>query len=175
VAIQKLVGKRVLNLYSYTGSLGHCAELAGAKEIWQVDVAKPALDFAKKHHVKDPQKHRFIAEDIFTWLPGLADSQVFDLVIVDPPNMAAATTQVPVALKTYKKLYTSARRHVKPGGTIVAACCTSRILRYEFEKTVGSALGQEFKQLKSIAPEDDHPVSFKEGDYLKILIFERHR
>ncbi len=175
VATQKLVGKRVLNLYAYTGSLGLCAEQAGAKEIWEVDVAKPALEFAKKNHVKDGTKHHWFAADIFKWLPDLEAKEVFDLVIVDPPNMAAATSQVPVALKTYKKLYTNAKKHVRPGGLIVGACCTSRIPRYEFEKLVGTALGHEFKLLKSLQPEDDHPVGFKEGDYLKILIFERWR
>ncbi len=175
VATQKLNGKRVLNLYAYTASLGACAEAAGAKEVWEVDVAKPALEFAKKHHVKDVKKHKWIAEDIFKWLPKLDDREMFDLVIVDPPNMAAATTQVPLALKTYQKLYQGAKKHVKPGGLIVGACCTSRIARYEFEKTVGTTLGQEYKLLKSLQPEDDHPVGFKEGDYLKILIFERHR
>lgn len=175
VSGQKLQGKRVLNLYSYTGSLGRCAETAGAAEIWQVDVAKPALEFAKKFNAKDVRKYKYLAEDIFEWLPSLPANQIFDLVIVDPPNMAAATSQVPVALKSYRKLYQHSRTHVKAGGLLVGACCTSRIARWEFEKVVGQALGQEFKLIKSLAPEDDHPVGFKEGDYLKILIFERTR
>lgn len=174
-ALQKLNGKRVLNLYSYTGSLGRCAEQAGASEIWQVDVAKGALDFAKKHNAKDPAKYRYLCEDIFEWLPHLGDREQFDLVIVDPPNMAAATAQVPGALRAYKKLYQHSRLHVKPGGLLVGACCTSRIARWEFERVVGQTLGPQFKLIKSLAPEDDHPVGFKEGDYLKILIFQRER
>ncbi len=175
VASQKLTGKRILNLYSYTGTLGACAESAGASEIWQVDAAKPALEFAKKHHVKDSGKFKWFAEDIFKWLPELPSNQSFDLVIVDPPNIVAATSQVPQALKVYQRLYKRSREHVRPGGFIVAACCTSRIARYEFERVVGQTLGQEFEKVKSLAPEDDHPVGFKEGDYLKIIIYQRRK
>ncbi len=173
VAQQKLGGKRVLNLFSYTGTLGLAAEVAGAKEIWNVDVSKGALDVAKRLHTLDAKKHKFLAQDIFDWFPKLDPDERFDLIIVDPPMMASRAIQVDTALQSYRRLYREAQRHLNPGGRIVACCCTARIPRSKFEQLVAGTLGSRFKCEKRIAPEDDHPVSFPEGDYLKLLVYQQ--
>jgi 23S rRNA (cytosine1962-C5)-methyltransferase len=170
LAAQKLAGRRVLNLFSYTGTLGLAAETAGASEIWNVDISDGALQAAKKFHTLDAKHHRFVKADVFTWLDELPPNEMFDLVIVDPPNMASRIEQVPGALKAYRKLFHAANRHLKPKGTMVVCCCTSRIERTAFTNEAKQVLGP--RQLKaSLAPEDDHPVGFKEGDYLKVLVF----
>ncbi len=172
VTSQKLAGKRVLNLFSYTGSLGLAAEVAGASDIWNVDVSRGALDVAKRLHTKDAKKHQFIEADIFEWFATLNPKEKFDLIIIDPPLMASKTHQVDVALRTYRKLYVEALKHIRPFGTIVACCCTSRIKRGNFELTAAQVLGQRGKKLASLPHEDDHPIGFPEGDYLKILAFQ---
>ncbi len=162
---------RVLNLFSYTGMLGRICELAGAREIWNVDQSDRALQFAAQHHVGDASKHRFVAADIFDWLPALDASEQFDVVIVDPPAMTSKKSQVPNVLAAYRKLYKAAMKHVAPGGLLVAACCTSRIERSLFATTVRQTLGPAFTLAADIPPEPDHPVGFPQADYLKILIF----
>lgn len=170
---QKLAGKRVLNLFSYTGTLGLAAEVAGAKEIWNVDVSKGALDVAKRLHTLDSKKHEFLAKDIFDWFPKLDPDEKFDVIIVDPPMMASKALQVETALQAYRKLYREAARHLAPKGKIVACCCTARIPRAKFEHLVSNTLGSRFHCEKKIAPEDDHPVAFTEGDYLKLLVYQQ--
>src|SRR5690606_35386958 len=64
IAGQKLSGKKVLNLFSYTGTLGLAAEVAGAREIWNVDISKGALDVGKRLHARDAKKYKFIEADI---------------------------------------------------------------------------------------------------------------
>jgi 23S rRNA (cytosine1962-C5)-methyltransferase len=169
---QNLKGKRVLNLFSYSGTLGLAAEVGGASEIWNVDISIGALDTAKRNHCKDPKQHRFIEADIFEWFKKLPDHEKFDLVIVDPPMMAAEMSQVPQALRAYRQLYSTALKHLRPKGQIVGCCCTSRIERSQFKKTVGDAFGGKMKLLKELSSEDDHPVAFPEGDYLKVLIYQ---
>jgi 23S rRNA (cytosine1962-C5)-methyltransferase len=171
VSLQPLAGKRVLNLFSYTGMLSRAAESAGASMIWSCDTSQGALDFAKAHHATDRKKHQWHAVDIFQWLPQLETSP-FDLVICDPPMVVARKEQIPVALKSYRKLF-SAAKHVAPKGRLVACCCSSRIERQIFRQTVSQVLGPGFEFEKSLGPEDDHPIGFAEGDYLKILIFRR--
>jgi 23S rRNA (cytosine1962-C5)-methyltransferase len=177
VAAMPLTAARVLNLFAYTGMLGRCAERAGAREIWQVDASAAALELAARHHVDDASRHRMIVADVFEWLPALASdpaaAQGFELVIVDPPSMTSRRAQVPGALAAYRKLYRAAAPHVAAGGTLVAACCTSRITREEFRKTVTAALGTDFEAIGELPPEVDHPVSFPDSDYLKILLFRR--
>jgi 23S rRNA G2069 N7-methylase RlmK/C1962 C5-methylase RlmI len=171
LSLQKLDGCRVLNLFSYTGTLGLAAEVAGAAEVWNVDISKGALAFAKKHHSRKADKHRFIAADIFEWLKELPPKEKFDLIIVDPPMMASRVEQVPNALRAYKQIYAAVFRHLAPKGRLVAACCTSRIARKRFRLEVDKAVGGRLKFSRSIEPEDDHPVGFAEGDYLKILVY----
>lgn len=171
VASQKLTGKKVLNLFSYTGTLGLAAEVAGAREVWNVDVSKGALELAKRLHTLDASKHRFVAADIFEWYTGLDPKEKFDLIIVDPPMMASRTDQVDTALRAYRKLYRESLQHLAPKGRLVVACCTSRISRSKFEMFVGQALGERLRKQTAVAPEDDHPVGFPEGDYLKILVY----
>jgi 23S rRNA (cytosine1962-C5)-methyltransferase len=173
VAAMSLPSARVLNLFSYTGMLGRCAERAGAREIWQVEVSAAALELAARYHVDDPGRHRMIVADVFEWLPAQPVDQAFELVIIDPPSMTSRRAQVPGALAAYRKLYRAAAPHVAPGGTLVAACCTSRITRPEFRKVVTAALGTDFEAISELPPEVDHPVTFAESDYLKILLYRR--
>jgi 23S rRNA (cytosine1962-C5)-methyltransferase len=169
VAAAPLAGARVLNLFAYTGMLGRAAEAAGAAQIVQVDQSDRALAFAASHHVADPAKHRFVTADVFTWLPALADAETFDLVIADPPAMTSRKAQIGQVLAAYRKLYRAAARHVRPGGALVAACCTSRIERAVFHRTVRAALGERFALERELPTEADHPVGFAQADYLKIL------
>jgi 23S rRNA (cytosine1962-C5)-methyltransferase len=171
IASSPLGGTRVLNLFAYTGMLSRAAELAGAAEIVSVDQSDRALGFAQAHHVVDPARHRFIAADVFAWLP--AHTGDYDLVIVDPPAMTSRKVQVPSVLAGYTKLYRAAAKVVRPGGTLVAACCTSRIPRDAFRACVTAALGKTFAHQAEIPPEIDHPVGFPQSDYLKISLWKR--
>jgi len=166
VAAAPLAGARVLNLFAYTGMLGRAAERAGAAAIVQVDASERALAFAARHHVDDPARHAFVTADVFAALPALGDP--FDLVIVDPPAMTSRASQIPSVLAAYRKLFSAAARHVRPGGALVAACCTSRIERAVFHRVVGEALGPRFVLDHEIPAESDHPIGFPQADYLKI-------
>jgi 23S rRNA G2069 N7-methylase RlmK/C1962 C5-methylase RlmI len=170
LALQNLNGARVLNLFSYTGTLGYSAEKGGASEIWNVDISKGALEYSKKAHVENQKKYRHIQADIFEWFFDLPLKEKFDLIIVDPPLMASDKKQVPLALQTYRKLYQEGLKHLSPKGKMVACCCSSRISRKEFEDNILKSLGGRLKIVKHIPPEDDHPVGFPEGDYLKICV-----
>ncbi|MBK7538830.1 MAG: class I SAM-dependent rRNA methyltransferase [Myxococcales bacterium] len=173
VAAMPLAGERVLNLFSYSGMLGRAAEHAGASEVWQVDASEAALALAAQHHMADPSRFRSVVADVFDWLPKLSADERFGLVIVDPPSMTSRRAQVPQALAAYRRLYRAAARHVAPGGTLVAACCTSRITRPELRQVVAEALGGDFVITRELPPEPDHPVTFAEADYLKVMLWRR--
>ncbi len=168
-----LAGASVLDLFSYSGTLGAAAEIAGASRIWHVDGSRAALDLGAEHHCLDKDKHRFTEADVFEWLPALGYEERFDVAIADPPSMTSRTAQVPKVLRTYEALYRKLAAHVNPGGLVVACCCTSRVDADTFLVTVRRALGKDFRYLSRIPHEPDHPVSFEEGDYLKILLFRR--
>jgi 23S rRNA G2069 N7-methylase RlmK/C1962 C5-methylase RlmI len=169
----ELQGSSVLDLFSYSGTLGAAAEIAGASRIWHVDASQAALDLGAETHVLDPAKHRFTEADVFEWLPALAPEERFDLAVADPPAMTSRTAQVPKVLRAYDALYRNLATHMNPGGLVVACCCTSRVDADIFLVTVRRALGRDFRFVSRLPPEPDHPVGFKEADYLKILLFRR--
>jgi 23S rRNA (cytosine1962-C5)-methyltransferase len=174
VAAQPLAGKRVLNLFAYTGMLGLAAEHAGAAHIVQVDRAAPALGVARSHML-DRAKHETIVADIFDWLPNATGA--YDLVIVDPPSMTSRIEQVPGVLATYRRLHKAAAARVAPGGALVLACCTSRVTRAQFRAVVGNLPppdgGGRWELEADLPAEIDHPVGFAEADYLKVMILRR--
>ncbi len=170
---QDLSGRRILDLFSYNGTLGTAAEAAGAVEIWHVDASAEALALGAEYHPIDPNRHQWIEADVFRWVPDLAPEERFHVVVVDPPQMTSRTAQVPGVLRAYESLYRRLAPHVLPGGLLVACCCTSRIRPDLFVDTVRRALPAGFRFVERLAPERDHPVGFAEADYLKILIFRR--
>ena len=171
LAAAPLTGARVLNLFAYTGALGLACEHAGAAEIVQVDRAADALAIAARCHVRDPARHRFVTADVFDWLPRAEPDARYQVVIVDPPSMTSRMEQVPQVMAAYRKLHRAAAARVAPGGTLVLACCTSRVERDRFRTGALAAVGDRFTLAHELAPERDHPVGFAEADYLKVLIF----
>ena len=139
---------------------------SGATTIVQVDGSARALALAAAHHAGDPSRHRFVHADVFEYLAGVDGA--YALVVVDPPAMTSRAAQVPIVLAAYRRLYALAAARVAPGGALVAACCTSRIERAAFHRTVGAALGSGFTRERELAVEPDHPVAFAQADYLKI-------
>ncbi|HXV64213.1 MAG TPA: class I SAM-dependent methyltransferase [Vicinamibacteria bacterium] len=169
----ELQGKSVLDLFSYTGSLGAAAELAGAARIWHVDSSASALALGEASHTLVPDRHRWVQADAFEWVRKLDRAERFDLVLVDPPQMTSQARQVPRALVAYRRLYQALAPRVSPDGILVACCCTSRIEATRFQALVAESLGSGFHFLARVPAELDHPVRFPEADYLKVLVFRR--
>ncbi len=172
ITLQRWNGKKVLNLFSYSGTLGLAAELAGAREIWNVDISEGALEFGKKYHALDHKHYKWVQADIFEWVQKLSPSEKFDVIIVDPPSMASQTSQVPTALKAYQNIYRALLPHLVPHGLFIACCCTSRIARKRFRENADRVLVPRVRFKTEIKSEEDHPVGFPEGDYLKLFVYD---
>ncbi len=84
-------GKRVLNLFCYTGSFSVYAAAAGAASVTSVDLSKTYLAWAEDNfvinHFKDKEKYTFIHADVMQYLKTLKPDS-FDLVIMDPPTFS---------------------------------------------------------------------------------------
>lgn len=171
LAAQSMPGARVLNLFSYTGTLGLAAEHAGAGEVWNVDISKGALEAARKYHTLKPGVSKFIEADVFDWVKTLSPEEKFDVIIVDPPMMAGQRDQVPVALRAYRRLYQAVSKNLTPQGKLIACCCTSRIDRKTFTETVSQTVSGRLKKELGVQTEPDHPVGYAEADYLKVFVY----
>jgi len=84
-------GKKILNLFCYTGSFSVYAAAGGAAEVVSVDLSKTYLKWATENMtlngLYDPAKHSYVHEDVKQWL-GTLPNGYFDLVIMDPPTFS---------------------------------------------------------------------------------------
>jgi 23S rRNA (cytosine1962-C5)-methyltransferase len=84
-------GKKILNLFCYTGSFSVYAAAGGAAEVVSVDLSKTYLKWATENMelngFYDPARHLYLHEDVKQYLPKLP-SEYFDLVIMDPPTFS---------------------------------------------------------------------------------------
>lgn len=86
---QLAAGKRVLNLFSYTGSFSVYAAAGGAHKVTTVDLSNTYINWAKDNFVQnrlDKNAHRFEVMDVMKFLK--EDKNLYDLVIVDPPSFS---------------------------------------------------------------------------------------
>lgn len=86
---EHMAGKRMLNTFAYTGSLGVAAGVGGAAEVIQTDLNANFLELAQKSwnlNGLDPQKHQILPGDFFRITSRLRHAdRLFDAVILDPP------------------------------------------------------------------------------------------
>ena len=84
-------GKRVLNLFSYTGSFSVYAASGNAQKITTVDLSKTYINWAKRNltynKLYDDTKHEFIQADVLQYLKTVEPNS-YDLVILDPPTFS---------------------------------------------------------------------------------------
>lgn len=173
-------GKRVLNVFSFSGGFSLAAAAGGATEVFSVDSDGHALTacaehFRINHALPNVAKcrHTELKGDAFELMRELAEKkESFDIVIVDPPSFAKSKAEIPAALNTYSRLASLAVKLCKPGGTLVFASCSSRVHAEElFERVhkTASSAGRPLKEWKRTAHAFDHPALFAESSYLKCM------
>lgn len=84
-------GKKVLNLFCYTGSLSVAAAKGGAT-VTSIDMSNTYLDWAiENFHINglDPKAHVFYRADVLKELEERKEKkQKFDIIILDPPSFS---------------------------------------------------------------------------------------
>lgn len=172
-------GKRLLNLFGYSGAFSVAAATQGAAHTTTVDIAKPALVDAERHFRLNglyPEAHEFIASDVFDYLEQYWQGKApFDVVVCDPPSFAHRKEDLGRATSAYLRLFAKVF-DVMPGGSRVAmASCSSHISRERFVDIVVRA-AQDARVsyvLQGIWGADvDHTTlaAFPEGDYLQFCL-----
>ncbi|MEN0109366.1 MAG: bifunctional 23S rRNA (guanine(2069)-N(7))-methyltransferase RlmK/23S rRNA (guanine(2445)-N(2))-methyltransferase RlmL [Planctomycetota bacterium] len=85
-------GKRVLNLFAYTGSFTVYAAAGGAAETTTVDLSANYLDWAAENlrlnDFEPGEAHRLMRESAPEYVGSLPREPHFDLAIVDPPTFS---------------------------------------------------------------------------------------
>jgi len=171
-------GRKVLNMFGYTGGFSIYAMGGGATLVHSVDSSGKATDLTRENgelNFPGDTRHEAFAVDAFGYFKDMKES--YDLIILDPPAFAKHQNVLNNALQGYKRLNQRAFEAISPGGIIFTFSCSQAVSRENFRKSVFVAAAnaqRKVRVLHQLSQPPDHPVSIYhlEGEYLKGLVLE---
>lgn len=178
-------GRRVLNMFCYTGGFSFYAMRSNAELVHSVDVSKQAISFTNANvqlNFPGDPRHQAFAADAFDFLDGKTPGsefeegkQGYDLIILDPPAFAKHKKVLRNALRGYQKLNAKAFEKIRPGGILFTFSCSQVVSKDDFRCAVFSAAaqtGRRVRILHQLHQPADHPINIyhPEGEYLKGLV-----
>ncbi|MBK7408548.1 MAG: class I SAM-dependent methyltransferase [Saprospirales bacterium] len=119
---ERAAGKRMLNLFAYTGSFTVYAAANGAASTTTIDLSTTYLDWARRNLELNGYKgpsHKFIREDVKAWL-NQPFSERYDLAVLDPPTFSNSKrmTDILDVQRDHVDLIQGVLRRMEPGGSL---------------------------------------------------------
>lgn len=170
-------GRRVLNMFCYTGGFSFYAMRGGATKVCSVDSSAKAVTLTRANvelNFPGDGRHTAVAEDAFKYLEAM-DKSEYDLIVLDPPAFAKHRSALRNALRGYQRLNALGFEKIAPGGVLFTFSCSQAVTKEQFRLAVFSAAaqtGRRVRILHQLTQPADHPVNIyhPEGEYLKGLI-----
>ena len=182
-------GRRVLNMFCYTGGFSFYAMRGGAALVHSVDSSAKAIELTRQNvalNFPDDPRHEAFCEDAFKFLEGggfgnsgnaglSPNAAPYDLIILDPPAFAKHRGALHNALKGYTRLNQKALEKIAPGSILFTFSCSQVVTKDHFRNAVFTAAAlarRKVRILHQLHQPADHPVNIyhPEGEYLKGLV-----
>jgi 23S rRNA (cytosine1962-C5)-methyltransferase len=172
-------GKKVLNLFAYTGAFSVAAAAAGAERVVSVDASGPYLEWAKENfgaNRLNPKRHGFIVGDCFTVLANMARQQErFDIILMDPPSFSTTAKSRFTTRQGTAELVTAALPLLVSDGLLITSSNHQKVDLADYLKELRRGAlqaGCNLRVIRAAGQSSDFPytVTFPEGRYLKYLI-----
>lgn len=169
-------GRKVLNMFCYTGGFSFYAMRGGASLVHSVDSSAKAIELTRRNvelNFPGDIRHEAFCEDAFKYLDEAGSH--YDIVILDPPAFAKHRGAIRNALKGYCRLNAKAFEKIKSGGILFTFSCSQVITKDNFRNAVFTAAamsGRKVRILHQLHQPADHPINIyhPEGEYLKGLV-----
>ncbi len=169
-------GRKVLNMFCYTGGFSCYAMRGNAKLVHSVDSSSKAIMLTNENialNFPGDLRHKAFTEDAFKYMNQATEE--YDLIILDPPAFAKHRNVLKNALQGYRKLNAVAFEKIKTGGIIFTFSCSQVVSKDDFRRTVFSAAAQSKRKVKilhQLTQPADHPIDIyhPEGEYIKGLV-----
>jgi 23S rRNA (cytosine1962-C5)-methyltransferase len=177
-AARYLRGRRVLDMFCYSGSFSLAALLlGGATATFGIDGSEKAIALARAGaELNGARAARFEVADAFEALDNLAaHGEKFGAVILDPPKFTRNRQNLNSALRAYHRINRMAVELLEPGGILVTCSCSGAVTREDFLLMLAGVAQQtrrDIQVLEQRGAAPDHPVSATclETEYLKCFI-----
>ena len=169
-------GKKVLNMFCYTGGFSFYAMRGGAKLVHSVDSSAKAIELTNRNvslNFPGDTRHKAFCEDAFKFLD--SSTLNYDVIILDPPAFAKHRGALHNALKGYTRLNMKAMQKIQPGGILFTFSCSQVVTKDHFRNAVFTAAAQARRKVRilhQLHQPADHPINIyhPEGEYLKGLV-----
>ena len=171
-------GRRVLDVFSYTGAWGVRAAARGARDVLCVDSSAAALDQVAVNAALNGVGDRVHTRqgDAFVVLKALREARErFDVVIVDPPAFIKRRKDFKEGALAYRRLNEMAMQVLDRDGILVSCSCSQLLARETLAQTLlqgARHLDRNLVILEQGRQGPDHPVhpAIPETDYLKVIL-----
>lgn len=169
-------GRKLLNMFCYTGGFSIYALRGGAEIVHSVDSSSKAIDLTNANveiNFPGDKRHTAYAEDAFDFLDRMGNN--YNLIILDPPAFAKHRDSLRNALIGYRRLNAKAIEKIQPGGILFTFSCSQVVSKENFRTAVFTAAAmakRNVRILHQMTQPADHPVNIyhPEGEYLKGLV-----
>ncbi len=169
-------GRRVLNMFCYTGGFSVYSMRGGAELVHSVDSSTKAIELVNRNmelNFPGDGRHKAYAADAFKFLDEMASH--YNLVVLDPPAFAKHRDAIKQAMRGYTKLNAKAMEKMPQGSILFTFSCSQAINKEQFRTAVFAAAmqtGRKVRILHQLHQPADHPVNIyhPEGEYLKGLV-----
>ncbi len=170
-------GRRVLNMFCYTGGFSFYAMRGGAQLVHSVDSSGKAVSLTERNvelNYPGDERHKAFAQDAFDFLDNI-EPDAYDLIILDPPAFAKHKSALKNALIGYRRLNAKAFAKIQSGGVLFTFSCSQAVSKEQFRLAVFSAAAQSRRKVRilhQLTQPADHPINIyhPEGEYLKGLV-----
>lgn len=170
-------GRKVLNMFCYTGGFSFYAMRGGAELVHSVDSSAKAITLTDANvelNFPGDARHKSFAEDAFKFLDSM-EKDSYDLIVLDPPAFAKHRSALKNALRGYQRLNAKAFEKISSGGILFTFSCSQAVTKDQFRLAVFSAAAQSRRKVRilhQLTQPADHPINIyhPEGEYLKGLI-----
>ncbi len=176
-------GRRVLNMFCYTGGFSFYAMRGGATLVHSVDSSAKAIELTRRNvelNFPGDPRHEAFCEDAFKYLESIGTSGhegkgPYDLFILDPPAFAKHRGALHNALKGYTRLNQKAMEKMPAGSILFTFSCSQVVTKDHFRNAVFTAAAlarRKVRILHQLHQPADHPINIyhPEGEYLKGLV-----
>jgi 23S rRNA (cytosine1962-C5)-methyltransferase len=152
----RAAGKRVLNLFAYTGSFTCYAVQGGAAATTTVDMSRTYCDWAERNlklnGFSESESHRIVHADCLQFLA--EKPEPYDLIVCDPPSFSNSKRMALDSFavdRDHPMLIAACAEWLAPGGTLYFSS-NSRSLRLEADRRPSELEVREIS--RQTVPED---------------------